>query len=67
MKFSIFKIMEAVIAKTEIRRNLETAWEEKKAVDLAYFDWYAQTRPSDVPLADEDILEEVYAVRYGKK
>ncbi len=52
--------------KTEIRTVIKSAGESKRADDLAYLDWYIQTRPKNVPLTDEDIQAEVDAVRYGK-
>jgi hypothetical protein len=65
-EFCILFIMEAVMTKMDIRKDLETAWKNKKADDLAYLDWFIQTRPENVPLTDEDIQAEVDAVRYGK-
>ena len=54
------------VTKTLAKTN-ETAWKNKKAEDLAYLDWFVNTRPKNIPVTDDEIQEMVDEVRYGSK
>ena len=61
------KAFDCVKMKDEIQALIYAETKDMDSAELlAYFNQYAASRPKNVKLSDKDIMEAVYAVRYGK-
>jgi len=49
----------------KLAKTSGTTWKDKKAEDIAFLDWYIQTRQKNIPITDDEIQEMVNEVRYG--
>jgi len=60
--------MATVTATKTVKEDILEVYEaSREARRIAMWEKFEKTRPKNVPLADEDIQEEVNMVRYGNK